>query len=113
MKKETTLSRWGRYKTMVKNTIVKDTASDNLNERMEEVLNTAAALEVCSSALVKLAEEWGNEDAHDEVLDIGYTLYPIAEAFQELMVTEISIAISKAQSEREKPFRFAMKGEEV
>jgi len=98
---------------MIKNTVVEDTASDNLNERMEEVLNTAVALDLCSSALVKLAEEWGNEDAHDDVMEIGYALQPIAEAFQELMVTEVSIAISKAQSEREKPFRFAMKGEEV
>ena len=113
MKKETTLSRWDRYKKVVEGIVIKDIEGDDVNERMEEVLSAALALEVCSNALTKLAMEWGNEYAHEDVMSNYEALEPIATAFSDLMVTDISLALQKKESRIDPPFRFTMKGEEV
>ena len=109
-KKESTVGRWGRFRKLI-NSELKTTLKSipDTEDRIEEVLKTALALEVQTNALVRLAEKMGCRGAEEEVLD-GLVFYAsILESYVDVTSDELIDAIEMPQA---RPL-FPMKGETV
>ena len=117
MKKVTTLSRWAKYRELVSNQLAEDTVYDDLNERMEEILSSAVALQTMSDGLIKLATLLGNADADEDFLREFNSIYPVSDAFTDLMSNLLADEFSertkvKTKLRKKMPI-FTMKGETV
>lgn len=61
------LSRWGKFRRLVGITVTNAVEGGNLNEQVDELLESALALEVCSLILMDLANKLGNQNPGEDV----------------------------------------------